>query len=162
MTRPSNAREAKLYPRTGVSIVNRRQVFVTSPSECEALTDTLGVKITPELLGANLVIGRADGDEFYISDLPSNTYLVIGAAEASAPDKPPIATLIQYVRQKGCRTTGKAIVTRYEDQRLQKQFIESTRRRRGMLCSVEYPVDEPTSLERGQKVFFRFPVGSCY
>jgi hypothetical protein len=162
LTRPSNAREAKLYGRTGVPIVNRRQVFVTSPSECEALTNTLGVEITAGLLGANLVIGREDRDEFYISDLPSNTYLVIGAPESTEPVKPPIATLIQYVRQKGCRLTGSAIVTRYCDQKLKKQFIENTRRRRGILCSVEYPVDEPATLERGQKVFFRFPEGSCY
>ena len=162
MTRPSTAREAKLYGRTGVSIVNRRQVFVTSPGEYEVLTHTVGVEITAELLGANLVIGREDGDEFYISDLPSNTYLVVGAPESTEPDKPPVATLIQYVQQKGCRVTGKAIVTRYGEQRLQKQFIENTRRRRGILCSVEYPVDEPATLERGQKVFFRFPVGSCY
>lgn len=162
LTRPSTAREAKLYGRTGVSIVNRRQVFVTSPCEYKALTNTLGVEITAELLGANLVIGREDGDEFYISDLPSNTYLVVGAPASSEPEKPPIATLIQYVQQKGCRVTGKAIVTRYGDQRLQKRFIDNTRRRRGILCSVEYPVDEPATLERGQKVFFRFPVGSCY
>ena len=162
MTRPSTAREAKLYGRTGVSIVNRRQVFVTSPCEYEVLTNTVGVEITAELLGANLVIGREDGDEFYISDMPSNTYLVVGAPESTEPDKPPVATLIQYVQQKGCRVTGKAIVTRYGEQRLQKQFIENTRRRRGILCSVEYPVDEPATLERGQKVFFRFPVGSCY
>jgi hypothetical protein len=162
MTRPSTAREAKLYGRTGVSIVNRRHVFVTSPSEYKALTNTLGVDITAELLGANLVIGREDGDDFYISDLPSNTYLVIGAPESTEPEKPPIATLIQYVQQKGCRLTGNAIVTRYGEQRLQKGFIENSRRHRGILCSIEYPVDEPATLERGQKVFFRFPVGSCY
>jgi len=162
LTRPSTAREAKLYGRTGVSIANRRQVFVTSPSEYKALTNALGVEITAELLGANLVIGREDGDDFYISDLPSNTYLVVGAPEAAEPDKPPIATLIQYVQQKGCRLTGKAIVTRYGDGGLQKEFIEKSRRRRGILCSVEYPVEEPAALERGQKVFFRFPVGSCY
>jgi hypothetical protein len=162
MTRPSTAREAKLYGRTGVSIVNRRQVFVTSPSECKALTRALGVEITAELLGANLVIGRGDGEEFYISDLPSNTYLVLGGPESTEPEKPPVATLIQYVQQKGCRLTGNAIVTRYRQPKLQKEFIEHSRRRRGILCSIEYPVDEPAHLERGQRVFFRFPVGSCY
>jgi hypothetical protein len=162
MTRPSTAREAKLYGRTGVAIVNRRQVFVTSPSEHEALTKTLGVEITAELLGANLVIGREDGTEFYISDLPSNTYLVIGAPESTEPGKPPIATLIQYVQQKGCILTGNAIVTHYGEQKLRKEFIENSRRRRGILCSIEYPVDGPATLERGQKVYFRFPVGSCY
>lgn len=162
MTRPSTAREAKLYGQTGVSIVNRRQVFVTSPSEYKALTNTLGVEITAELLGANLVIGREDGGEFYISDLPSNSYLVIGAPESAEPENPPLATLIQYVQQKGCILTGNAIVTRYGEQRLQKGFIENSRRRRGILCSIEYPVDEPATLERRQKVFFRFPVGSCY
>jgi hypothetical protein len=162
MTRPSTAREAKLYARTRETIVNRRQVFVLSPNECEALTINLGAEVTPELLGANLVLGRPNGEEFYVSDLPTNTYLVVDQPDALKPGKPPVATLIQYVQQKGCTLTGRALETRYGDHRLWRKFIENSRERRGILCSIEYPVDKPAILQRGQKVFLRFPAGTCY
>ena len=138
MTRPATAREAKLYARTQVPIVNRRQVFAVSPAECEALSMSVGVEITPGLLGANLVVDRDDGGDqpFFLSDLPSNTYLVVGEARAPEPAKPPLATLIHYVRQKGCKLTGEAIATRYDDPSLKRRFIECSRSRRGILCSV--------------------------
>ena len=37
---------------TGTAIVNRRQIFAVSSYECHLLTRSLGVRITPELLGA--------------------------------------------------------------------------------------------------------------
>ena len=72
------------------------------------------------------------------------------------------ALLIQYVQQKGCSRTGHAIATTHQDPTLTKRFVTNAEHQRGILCSVEYPVDQPTVLERGQKVFLRFPMGSCY
>ena len=51
LTRPSTGREAPLYKETGTAIVNRRQIFAVSSHECHLLTRSLGVSITPELLG---------------------------------------------------------------------------------------------------------------
>ncbi len=162
LTRSSTGREAPLYKTTGATIVNRRQLFAVSPYECELLSQRLDVDITPQLLGANLVIGRDDGVDYCISDVPLNTYFVIAPADTMAPPQPPIATLVQYVQQKGCSRTGRAVATEYGDDALMKQFVANAEHQRGILCSVEYPVVSPAFLERGQKVFFRFPMGSCY
>ena len=162
LTRPSTGREAPLYKNTGASIVNRRQIFVVSPYECTLLSQHLDVEITPQLLGANLVIGREDGEPFSISDVPLNTYFVMAPPDADAPSTPPVATLIQYIQQKGCSRTGRAVAKAYDDTSLTKNFVAHAEHQRGILCSVEYPVDAPVYLERGQKVFFKFPMGSCY
>ena len=162
LTRPSTGREAPLYRKSGATIVNRRQIFAVSPHECELLSQRLEVDITPQLLGANIVIGRDNGDDFCISDVPLNTYFAIAPADAVEPSHLPIATLIHYVQQKGCSRTGRAVAKEYADAALTKQFVVHSEHQRGILCGVEYPVDSTAYLERGQKVFFRFPMGSCY
>ncbi|MCY4603370.1 MAG: hypothetical protein OXE49_03990 [Gemmatimonadetes bacterium] len=43
-----------------------------------------------------------------------------------------------------------------------EEFVAHAEHHRGILCSVEYPVKRPIFLERGQKIFFRFPMGCCY
>ncbi len=162
LTRPSTGREAPLYRETGTAIVNRRQIFAVSSYECHLLSRSLGVSITPELLGANVVVDRDDGADYCISDVPLNTYLAIAPADAAELPRTPIATLIQYLQQKGCSRTGRAITREYGDASLTKRFVAHAEHRRGILCSVEYPVDATAHLERGQKVFFRFPMGACY
>ena len=94
LTRPSTGREGPLYKNTGASIVNRRQIFAVCPYECRLLSQHLDVEMTPQLLGANLVIGREDGEAFSISDVPLNTYFVMAPLDADAPSTPPVATLI--------------------------------------------------------------------
>ncbi len=101
LTRQSTPREAPLYRRSRAQIVNRRQLFVVSPYECTLLSQRLDVEVTPQLLGANLLIGREDGSDYCISNLPVNTYLAIAPANAAEPSVPPLATLIHYVQQKG-------------------------------------------------------------
>jgi hypothetical protein len=162
LTRPSTGREAPLYTRTSAQIVNRRQLFVVSPYECTLLSQRLNVEVTPQLLGANLLIGREDGGDYCISNLPVNSYLAIAPSDATEPPAPPIATLIHYVQQKGCSRTGKAIAKEYNDDSLTKGFVDHAEFERGILCGVEYPVTKPATLECGQKVFFKFPMGCCY
>jgi hypothetical protein len=162
LTRSTTGRDAPLYRSSGATVVNRRQIFAVSPYECTRLSDCLGVEITPELLGANLVIGREDGGDFSISDVPLTTYLVLADPDADEPSKPPLATLIHYIQQKGCSRTGKAISKEYGDELLIKKFVTHADLHRGILCSVEYPVDKQVDLQRGQRVFFRYPKGSCY
>jgi len=162
LTRPVTGREAPLYKNTGATIVNRRQIFAVSPYECDLLSQRLEVEITPQLLGANVVIGREDGADYSISDVPLNTYFLIAPADAVEPPRLPIATLIHYLQQKGCTRTGRAIAKEFGDSALTKQFVAHAEYQRGILCSVEYPVESTAFLERGQKVFFRFPRGCCY
>ena len=71
LTRPSTGREASLYKEVGTAIVNRRQIFAVSSYECRLLSRSLGVSITPGLLGANVVIDREDGADYCISEVPS-------------------------------------------------------------------------------------------
>lgn len=162
ITRRSTPREAPLYEQTRATIVNRRQLFAVSPYECSLLTDRLGVDVTPELLGANLLIGRDDGADFSISRLPINTYLAIGPGDDDALPVPPAATLIHYVQQKGCGRTGRALARAYEDESLVDRFKAVAEFERGILLTVEYPVAEPVDLVAGQRVHFRFPMGSVY
>ena len=162
LTRPSTGREAPLYQRSRATIVNRRQLFAVSPHECTLLSQRLGVEITPQLLGANIVVGHPDGAPFCLSDTPVNTYFALAPAAAQEPPTPPLATLIHYVQQKGCSRTGKAVAKAHGDPKLTKQFVDHSEHRRGILCSVEYPVKKQVSIERGQQVFFRFPMGCCY
>ena len=162
LTRSATMREAPLYKRTGAQIVNRRQLFAVSPYECTLLSERLGVVVTPQLLGANLLIGREDGGDYCISHLPVNTYMAIAPAEATELPMPPVATLIHYVQQKGCSRTGKALDKAYGDAWLTKRFVDEAEFERGILCSVEYPVTKPAILECGQRVFFKFPMGCCY
>jgi hypothetical protein len=157
LTRKATGREAPLYKNSASTIVNRRQIFAVSPYECTRLTELLGVEVTPQLLGANLVIGREDGADYSISDVPLTTYLVIAEPDATEPPQPPpIATLIQYLQQKGCSRTGRAIAKAYDDKSLTKQFINHAEHHRGILCSVEYPADRPVNLVWGQKVFLKY------
>ena len=162
LTRRTTAREAPLYKRSRAKIVNRRQLFAVSPYECSLLSERLGVEVTPQLLGANLLIGREDGGDYSISHLPVNTYLAIAPADATELPTPPIATLIYYVQQKGCSRTGKALEKAYDDASLTKRFVDEAEFERGILCSVEYPVVKPAVLARGQRVFFKYPMGCCY
>ena len=161
LTRPATGREGPLYKNSAVRIANRRQMFAVSPADCDELSRRLGVEVTPRLLGANLVIGREDGADYSLSAIPLNTYLAIAPADALTQPRPPIATLVHFLRQKGCSRTGRAIAGAHGDSSLIQRFVINSKEHRGILCSVEYPVDTPAILERGQKVFFKFPLGCC-
>ena len=126
------------------------------------MSERLQVEVTPQLLGANLVIGREDGAKYSISEVPNNTYFAIAHEDAKESPQPPLATLIQYVPQKGCSRTGRTIAAQYGDKGLTGKFVDYSEYQRGILCSVEFPVEAPVYLERGQKVFFKFPMGCCY
>jgi hypothetical protein len=153
--RGATGREGSLYPR-GARIRQHRHLCAVSSHDCAALSEKLGVAVTPELLGANLLIDRLDGAPFSATDLPPATHLLVMPAGATEAPKPPIATLVHFVKQRGCHITGKAIADHYGDPRLVKAFREHARDNRGLICSVEYPVDAPARLRAGQRVALRF------
>ena len=158
MVRLSSGREGNLYPKR-TQIIQRRHLLVVSQADCNALSHQLGVTVTPQLLGANLVIAREDHQDFSMSLLPTNTYLLIARAHEKVPFYPPLATLVTYVQQQGCGTTGKAIADYYGDPSLVKRFRQIAQNHRGMICYVEYPVDHIASLHVGQKVCFKYASG---
>ena len=161
ITRRATGREAELYASSCAKITNRRQILAVSPADCDELSRRLDVEVTPQLLGANLVIGREDGADFSLSAIPQNTYCAIASEEAVELPRPPVATLVHYVQQKGCSRTGRAIAHAHGNVSLTRRFVANSKDHRGILCSVEYPVDALANIQRGQKVFFRFPMGRC-
>ena len=101
----------------------------------------MGVEITPEMLGLNLLIDREDNEHFSITELPVGTMMLLADEAATKPSKPPLATLTNFVKQEGCGITGKLIADHYGDPSLTRKFREVTKDHRGILCSVEFPVE---------------------
>lgn len=154
----TTAREKALYKK-GTKVREHRHIFVVSLYDCKVLSEKLGVEVTPELLGANLVIGKEDQKDFSISELPENTHLIIAPENSFETPKPPLATLKHYTKQQGCGVTGNAITHKYPGNDLTKLFVENSKTNRGIVCSIEYPVDQPAIIKPGQVVFFKFPMG---
>ena len=155
-TRGSSGRESSLYVR-GTPIRQHRHLCAVSTRDCEVLSERLGVEVTPALLGANLLLDRVDGVDFSLSLLPPGTHLLVLPAGATEVPRPPLATLVHYVRQQGCGITGRAIAERYGDPSLVKRFREVSTHHRGIICSVEHPVQTTAGLRAGLEVVFRFP-----
>ena len=156
--RPSTGREKSLYPK-GTMVREHRHVFAVSLYDCRVLSESLDVEVTPELLGANLVIGREDEQDYSLSLLPENTHLLIAQEDSRNTPRPPIATLRHYVLQQGCGITGNSIAKRYGDKTLTQRFIDSSKVNRGIVCSVEQSAEPFANIKSGQAVFFKFPMG---
>ena len=162
--RHSTGREKSLYPK-GTTINENRQIVAVSLYDCKILSEKMNLNITPEILGANIVIEREDRQDFSLSALPVNSYILIGNPDSAELPKPPNATLINYTRQQGCVITGNAIAKEYCSKNpskwpsISKRFIDCSKDNRGILCSVEFPVNDPAIIKKGQSVFFLFPKG---
>ena len=158
VTRTSGGRELNVYPK-GTLIRGHRHLFVTCSSDIAELSHRMGLELTAEMLGFNIVIDREDGQNFSITELPVGTMMLIGDEDATKPAKPPLAAFTTFVKQEGCGITGKLIADHYGDRNLTRKFREVTKDHRGILCSVEFPVETPVSLKKGQRVFFRYSQG---
>ena len=158
LSRPSSGREGSLYPRSTI-IRQHRHLCVVCSHDCRVLSEKLGVEVSPELLGANLVIDRADGQDFSLSELPLGTHLLVLSEHAEEAPKPPIATIVHLLKQQGCGITGSAIAQRHGDRNLVKAFREHATKNRGIICSVEFPVESTAKLRTGQQIAFKFPKG---
>ena len=151
-------RERTLYPK-GVSLKENRHWFAVSPYDAELCSQQIGVEITPEMLGANFLIGAEDDRSFSLSRIPRGTYLAIAPQNSLEMPKPPIATLVVYARQLPCIYTGNPLSEFYGRKELAGRFVEKTKENRGITGTIEYPVNEPAIIKPGFKVFFKFPKG---
>ena len=154
----STGREREMYPSKTL-ISGQRKVFAVCMDDCRILSRKIGVEVTPELLGANLVIEREDGAEYCLSELPPTTRIAIAQADSLHMPKPPLVNLVNYVKQQGCAVTGNAIAHRYRQRTLCAKFIENSKDNRGIVCNIEYPAEEVAIIRPGMRVFFRFPMG---
>ena len=85
--------------------------------------------------------------------------MLLADEEATKPSKPPLATFTSFVKQEGCGITGKLIADHYGDRSLTRKFREVAKDHRGILCSVEFPVEETVFLKKNQRIFFRYSQG---
>ena len=154
----STGRESSLYPRR-TTIRQHRHLCIVCRHDCRVISEKLGVEVTPELLGANLVIERPDGADFSLSELPQGTHMLVIPEDAEEIPRPPIATIVHQVKQQGCGVTGNAIAERYGDRKLVRAFREHAEDNRGIICSVEYPVETSARLTAGLQIAFRFASG---
>ena len=157
----STGRERELYHK-GTSIREHRHIFAVSGYDCRVLSERLGVAITQELLGANIVIERDDGQDYSLTAAPQETYFVIAPPGISQQPKPPIAVLVRHAQQEGCGVTGKLIADTHGKPELTKKFVDESKTHRGIVCRIEYPTpveEQPAVLQPGQRVFFRYSMG---
>ena len=158
LSRPSTGRESSLYPR-GTPIRQHRHLCIVSSYDCQVLSQKLNVEVTPQLLGANILIDRIDRSAFSISDLPQGAHMLVTPEDAAESIKPPLATIVHVVQQRGCAFTGRTLAYHYGDPILLKAFLDASINHRGIICCVEYPVESEVTLKAGQRIVFKFPTG---
>ena len=161
--RPSSGRERAIFPK-GTIIREHRHLFAVSLADCKELSDKLDVEVTPQLLGANLIIERVDQLSYSLSALPQGTYIRItnpAIIDSSSINRDNLVAVLQkYATQEGCGITGLSIQEYHKaDKSLVKRFIDESKLKRGIVCSVEFPGEGTTRIEAGQRVFFGFPTG---
>ncbi len=172
VSRESTGRERPIYGKIGGKkpiIKEKRHIFAISPEDLSLCSTIMGVPITAELIGANMLIEAIDKRSYSLSKLPRGTYIIIGdEGDLSCPSAP-IAVFEVYGQQLPCAVTGAAIANYYHNQTLAKKFVEEAKNNRGVVLTVEYPVAQedapegviisPARIKQGQKVFFKFPTG---
>lgn len=164
--RKANGREAPHFVPEGNYIRNHRQLFAVSQYDCKLLSKRLGVEITPELLGANLVIGREDGENFEFTALRPGLHLQIfpnKTLEIPEETRGLEALLEIGVEQMGCVMNGKSLAWHFGNKELEDKFAGIHRfDNRGSLLSLESPANTTAKLIEGQIIFVRFPSSKVY
>ena len=162
--RASNGRERFALPK-GAHLKNYRHLLAVSEYDCEKLSDKMGVEITPELLGVNLVLEREDREPYELTALLPNTHLQVFDKSVLDPpeDNTGLEALLQVqTEQMGCKITGNSIANYYKDTSLAQRFEREGKRNRGLVLSLEHPVDLDDRVAEfipGQRVYVRFPTG---
>lgn len=125
LTRPSDSRQARFYPR-GTMILNRRQITLVSVEELAEVARRLEVpEIRPEWLGANLLVEGVPS----LSALPAGTRLLF----------PGGAGLICEGVNQPCRQPAVVIQGHFPNSQALSQFVRAGFGRRGIAASVERP-----------------------
>ena len=151
--REMNSREKEIFPRRAL-IRQHRHLVAISQYDCNVISETVGKEIDPGLMGVNLVVEREDGKDFSLSAIPFGTYIAIGGE----PRKQTI-TLQHHVTQEGCGVTGAAIANTFENESLRLDFVNASKKNRGIILGIEHIEGEKQALTVGQEVHFLFPMG---
>lgn len=127
MTRRSGGREP-WYPR-GTEMRNERQVSIVAADELAEAARDMGIeRISPEWIGANLVIAGLP----HLSMLPPRTLIFFEGG----------ATLKVDGQNRPCRLSGSSVADHFPDRdrvSLALAFKDAAKRRRGLVAWVEKP-----------------------
>lgn len=125
LTRPSNTRQLRYYPR-GTTIRNRRQLSVVAVDELTEIAEQLGLPyLEPGWLGANLLVDGVPA----LSALPIGTRLLFAGG----------AGLVCEGVNQPCRLPAEVIQAQFPWSRAQAGFVKAAYGRRGIVASVELP-----------------------
>jgi hypothetical protein len=125
VSRPSNSRQARYYPR-GTMIRNRRQVTLVSVEELADIAERMGLpEVRPEWLGANVLVAGAPA----LSALPIGTRILLPEG---------VGLVCEGVNQP-CRLPAVVLQEQYPGSGAQRRFIRAAYGRRGIAASVERP-----------------------
>ena len=133
-TAVSGGRMKGLYPK-GTVVRNNRMWLGVSPQEIEAIAQGLSIdgRLTPELLGANLVLEGIDA----LSTLAPMTYLVFSPTEMGKPQDPDNVVLVVYGQALPCTIAGKVLANALGEPSLESRFPAAAIGRRGTTGWVE-------------------------
>lgn len=122
LTKKSGVRES-MYPR-GTEIFNRRQVTMVSVEECAMISDTLGVAVLPQWLGANMVLRGFPN----LTQLPSGSRILFSSG----------AGVLCEGENLPCKQPGMVIQGLYPGHpTLTARFVPAAQGRRGIIGVVE-------------------------
>jgi hypothetical protein len=125
VSRPSNGRQARFYPR-GTDIRNRRQLTFVSVEELTEVARRMQLpEIRPEWLGANVLV----------EGFPELSALPIGA-RLLLPDG--VGLVCEGVNQP-CRLPARVLQQEFPGSTAQRDFMRVAFGRRGIAASVERP-----------------------
>jgi hypothetical protein len=125
ISRPSNGRQARFYPR-GTPIRNRRQLTFVSVEELADVARRMQLpEVRPEWLGANVLV------EGYpeLSTMPIGTRLLL-------PDG---GGLVCEGVNQPCRLPARVLQQQFPGSTAQRDFMRAAFGRRGIAASVEHP-----------------------
>ena len=130
----SGGRQTNLYAR-GTPFRNNRQWSAISPSEVTVIAQHLGIegKLTPELLGVNLLIEGIDD----LTQIAPMTYFTISPHKEFAAARHEDVTLVVYAEAQPCKYAGRALIAPCDNPNLETAFPQGAIGLRGTTGWVE-------------------------
>jgi len=133
-TAVSGGRLKRVY-EPGTVFRNNRQWLAISPVEIKDIRNNLGLdsKLSPELLGANLLLEGVDN----LSELAPLSYIVFSPNEDYLAKDPDNVTLVVYAQALPCKIAGRALVKPFDNESLESKFPKASIGLRGLCGWVE-------------------------
>lgn len=157
--RESNTRDRHIYPNKTI-IEQERHIFAWTDHMTQLISSKLWAQVTSELLWWNMVLKRADGEDFYLDGLPPWTdFMVYSEGVTDMRDRTKFLINMKLVNfQLGCWTLWKSIAHELQDPSLRLKVKDASTQFRWAVLKIHGP-QWKRALEAGQQVFVRIPTG---